>query len=284
MRRSIPIFRRGGRIGKTEPRVVPPYLIPSSVALFLASYFAARFTDAPAAWIGSYVSTALIALPAFAALWRYMGPSRAALSLCALGLFGFAIEIAGVVTGFPYGPFFYGGSLGPKLAGHVPYILPVSYAPLVVGAVAACAPPRLPPRPARVAVWVAASTLVLTLIDGVLDPGAAALGFWVWPEGGLYYGVPPSNYAGWLLSGIIACWLLVLLGKWRRLPPGGLLDSALLALAFWGGVASFEALWAPALLGAGMYAALLARRVNLERVSTSTIRKYKLQSGAREEA
>ena len=255
----------GDRIGEPKPRVVPPYLIPSSVALFLASYFAARFTDVSGAWVGSYISTTLIALPAFVVLWRYMGPRRAALSLCALGLFGFAIEITGVVTGFPYGPFFYGDSLGPRLAGHVPYILPISYVPLVIGAVAACAPPRLPVRLAGAAVWVAASTLVLTLIDGVLDPGAAALGFWVWPGGGLYYGVPPSNYAGWLLSGAVACGLLALLGKWRSPPPGGLLDSMLLALAFWCGVASFEALLAPALLGAGMYAALLARRVHLER-------------------
>lgn len=239
------------------------------MALFVASYFAARFTDVPGAWVGSYISTTLIALPAFAALWRYVGPRRAVVSLCALGLFGFAVEMLGSVTGFPYGPFFYGDSLGPKLAGHVPYVLPVSYVPLVIGAVAACAPPRLPASLSRAAVWIVASTLVLTLLDGVLDPGATMLGFWVWPGGGLYYGVPLSNYAGWLMSGVIACGLLALAGKWPGPPPGGLLDSALLAIAFWCGVAVFEALWVSALLGAGMYAALLARRTRLERARGS---------------
>lgn len=262
------MFRLSQRVRKPA-RATPRYLISGSAALFLVSYFAARFADVPGAWAGSYIFTFLIALPSFVALWRYMGPRRAALSLGALGLFGFAIETAGTVTGFPYGEFYYGDSLGPKLFGHVPYILPVSYVPLVIGAVAACAPARMPPIWGRALAcalaWAALSALALTLIDGVLDPGAAALGFWVWPEGGAYYGVPASNYAGWLLSGVMACGLLVALGRWSGPPPGGLLDSALLALAFWCGVAAFQALWIPALLGAALYGALLARRRAMER-------------------
>lgn len=252
--------RRGG-----SPERTLRYLLAASAALFAVSYFAARFTDVPGAWAGSYISTLLISLPAFAALWRYMGPRRAALSLVALGVFGFAIETTGTVTGLPYGAFYYGDSLGPKLAGHVPYILPVSYAPLVIGAVAACAPARLPVDWRRAVAWAALSALALTLLDGVLDPGAAALGFWVWPDGGVYYGVPASNYAGWVLSGALACGLLVALGRWSGPPPGGMLDSALLALAFWSGVAVFEALWTAALLGAALYAALLARRAAMRR-------------------
>lgn len=232
--------------------------------MFAVSYFAARFTGVPGVWIGSYLSTVLIALPSVLALWRYMGPRRAGLSLGALAVFGFAIETAGTVTGFPYGDFFYGDSLGPNLAGEVPYILPVSYVPLVIGAVAACSPVRaLRHTPARLALWAGLSALVLTLMDGVLDPGAAALGFWVWPDGGPYYGVPASNYAGWLLSGALGCGILVWLGRWSGQPPGALLDSALLALAFWCGIAVFEALWLPALLGILLYAALLVRRRRL---------------------
>lgn len=248
---------------KSPKGAAPAYLLAGSAALFAVSYFAARFTAVPGAWVGSYLSTALIALPSVLALWRYMGPRRAGLSLCALAVFGFAIETTGTVTGLPYGAFFYGDSLGPKLAGEVPYILPVSYVPLVIGAVAACAPARLPASAARAVLWSAASALVLTLLDGVLDPGAAALGFWVWPDGGVYYGVPASNYAGWLLSGAAACGLLVWLGRWSGPPPGALLDSALLALAFWCGISVFESLWLPALLGAGLYAALVVRRTRL---------------------
>ena len=249
-------YSGGGKTGRVAPR----YLLASSAALFLVSYFAGRFAGVPGAWVGSYICTLLIAFPSFAALWRYAGPRRAVFSLGALGAFGFAIETTGTVTGFPYGEFYYGESLGPKLFGRVPYILPVSYTPLVIGAVAACAPARPPASRARALAWAALSALVLTLLDGVLDPGAAALGFWMWPDGGAYYGVPASNYAGWLLSGAMACGLLVALGRWRGPPPGEMLDSALLALAFWCGVAVFQGLWIPALLGVALYGALLARR------------------------
>lgn len=244
---------------------MPRYLIPGSLVLFVVSYFAARFTELPGAWVGSYVSTVLIALPAFAALWGHMGARRAAVLLGALGVFGFAIETTGTVTGFPYGSFFYGDALGPKLAGHVPYILPVSYLPFVIGAVATLAPARAPITRGRAVRWALGSALLLTLLDGVLDPAAAAIGFWVWPGGGAYYGIPLSNYAGWLFSGVLASGLLVFAGRWYIPPPGRLLDSTLLALAFWCGIAFFEALWLPALLGAALYLGLLVRRYTLPR-------------------
>ena len=63
----------------------------------------------------------------------------------------------------------------------------------------------------------------------------------------------------------IACALLVALGRWSGPPPGGMVDSASLALAFWCGVAVFEALWFPAALGALLYAALLVRRSRMGR-------------------
>jgi putative membrane protein len=97
-------------------------------------------------------------------------------------------------------------------------------------------------------------------MDGVLDPGAASLRFWVWPEGGAYYGVPLSNYAGWLFSGALAAALLLSVGRWRTAPPPGLLDSAVLALAFWTGVAAFSGLIVPAFLGAALLMYLLNRR------------------------
>jgi len=46
-------------------------------------------------------------------------------------------------------------------------------------------------------------------MDIVLDPGAVALGFWSFAEGGsAFYGVPLSNYAGWALSATVAVILL----------------------------------------------------------------------------
>ena len=242
-------------------RATPRPLILASAFFFGTAYFAVRFPEVPGASVGSYVSTFLIALPSFAALFKYLGPRRAALSLLALSAFGYAIETVGVVTGLPYGSFYYGDALGQKALGLVPYLLPVSYAPLVIGAVAAAWKDSLALN-SRLH-FILRSALLLVLMDGVLDPGAAFLGFWVWPEGGAYYGVPLSNYAGWLVSGAIAAALLLSVGRWWTAPPPGLLDGAVLALAFWTGVAAFTGLIVPALLGAALLAHLFYRRVLL---------------------
>jgi len=207
-------------------------------------------------------------------LWRFLGPKRATLSLLTLSAFGYAIETTGVLSGFPYGPFYYGDSLGPKLAGLVPYLLPLSWGPLVIGAVAATAAPEgkcASRRPRALHIFSAA--VLLTLVDGVLDPGAASLGFWVWPEGGIYYGVPVTNYLGWLFSSTLASAILLALGrgilalgrgKWGRVPPPpGLLDSLLVALAFWVGIALFSGLFFPAALGSVLFSLLLHRRARL---------------------
>ena len=242
-------------------RDAPKPLILACALLFGAAFFTVRFPHVPGASVGSYVSTFLIAAPSVFALWRYLGVRRALLALVLLSLFGYAIETVGVATGFPYGKFYYGGSLGPKAFGIVPYLLPVSYVPLVIGSVAASGGSKFLSR-------VSGSTLLLVLVDGVLDPGAASLGFWIWPGSGFYYGVPASNYLGWLLSGALASALLLAIGgtTWRiATPRPGLLDSVTVAVSFWSGVAVFSGLVFPALLGFVLLAYLLRRRLRLRR-------------------
>jgi putative membrane protein len=238
-------------------RATPRPLILACALAPLAALFAVRFPDVPGAGIGSYVSTFLIALPSTIALFRYFGPRRATLSLLTLSIFAYAIESVGVATGLPYGRFYYGAALGPTLAGLVPFLLPLSYAPLVMGAVAGAwgRGPRL--------LHVAGAALLLLWMDTVLDPGATSLGFWVWPEGGVYYGVPPSNFAGWLLSGTLAATLLLATGRWSETPRPALLDSAAISTAFWTAVAAFSGIIVPALLGALLFAYLLIRRARL---------------------
>jgi len=237
-------------------RATPRPLILACALALSAALFAVRFPDVPGASIGSYVATFLIALPSTVALFRYLGPRRAIMSLLALSAFAYAIESLGVATGFPYGRFFYGDALGPTVAGLVPFLLPVSYAPLVVGAVAAAwGGPRI--------LHVAWSALILVWMDVVLDPGATSLAFWVWPEGGAYYGVPLSNFAGWLLSGTLAAALLLTTGRWTEPPRPALLDSAAISTAFWTAVAAFSGVILPALLGTVLFVFLLARRTYL---------------------
>ena len=242
----------------TQLRRTTPRLLILACALSLAAaFFAIRYPDIQGSSIGSYVSTLLIALPSAVALFRYLGPRRATLSLLAISILAYAIEAIGVTTGLPYGTFYYGDALGPRLVGIVPYLLPLSYAPLVVGAVAVAWGTRL-----RL-LHVVHATLLLVWIDAVLDPGAASLGFWVWPQGGVYYGVPLSNYAGWLLSGALATALLLATGRWSETPRPALLDSATIATSFWTGVAILSGTVVPALLGVTLFAYLLGCRSHL---------------------
>ena len=241
-------------------RRFPLRLTAACLFLLLSGYFVVRFPDARGADIASYFFNLLIALPAFIALIRQLGPGRAAVALVSVSVFGYLIEGIGVATGFPYGSFTYGDPLGPKAFGLVPFLLPLSYVPLVIGTVAVCAGGMTRLRA------IAASALLLVLVDGVLDPGAVSLGFWIWADGGPYYGVPLSNYAGWLLSGLCAAAILTLLGGRRftqRPVLPGLLDSLLLSLSFWLGVSIFSALVFPALLAAALLAFLVRRRVQL---------------------
>ncbi len=239
-------------------RATPRSLILACAVFLLAALFVVRLPNVPGASIGSYVSTFLIALPSAIALFRYLGPRQAMLSLLALSLFAYAIESFGVATGFPYGRFYYGEPLGPRIAGLVPFLLPLSYAPLVVGAVAAAWGGR-----SRL-LHITQATFLLVWMDAVLDPGATSLGFWVWPGGGLYYGVPPSNYAGWLISGAAATALILATGRWSETPRPALIDSAAIATSFWTGVAVFSGLAIPALLGAVLLVFLLLRRAHLQ--------------------
>lgn len=238
-------------------RLTPRPLLFASALAFFAAFFATRFPDVPGASVGSYVSTVLIALPSVVALFAYLGPRRALLSIVAVSVFAYAIESVGVATGFPYGVFFYDDALGPRLFGLVPYLLPVTYVPLVIGAVAAARPGG------HIAPCIFVSALLLVAVDAVLDPGATALGFWIWPEGGPYYGVPLSNFAGWLLSGAISATLLLSIGHPRTPPPPGTLDSLVLATAFWTGAALFSNLTLPTLLGFLLFAFFLIRRARL---------------------
>ena len=128
---------------------------------------------------------------------------RAGAVLLGLTAFAYGIELVGVTTGWPYGEFAYLVDLGPMLFGKVPVGLPVFYLPLVVNAYL-LALLVLDSAAARRSVRLAATMVTVVAVDLVLDPGAVAIGFWAYGAGGPYYGVPLSNYAGWLLSGAVA--------------------------------------------------------------------------------
>ena len=179
---------------------------------------------------------------------------KAAAALAALVAYSYVIEYVGVHTGVPYGDFYYGVDLGPTFGG-VPLGLPVFFIPLVMNAyllVSLLLGERARARPLRLASVVAA----VLAMDLVLDPGAVALGFWVYPDGGLYYGVPLSNYAGWVLSATVAVVTLDVAFSWESLldrlaGTEFMLDDLVSFVILWGGINAWFGNWLPVLVAAG---------------------------------
>jgi uncharacterized membrane protein len=118
---------------------------------------------------------------------------------------GFATELLGVATGRPFGHYRYSTQLGRKVGG-VPLAAAAAWAMMARPAwvVAGLISRR---RAARVALAAGA----LTAWDVFLDPRMAREGYWTWPGGGRYEGIPASNFAGWLVTGVgvFAVWSLI---------------------------------------------------------------------------
>ncbi|SFS47560.1 bisanhydrobacterioruberin hydratase [Halostagnicola kamekurae] len=128
---------------------------------------------------------------------------RALSGLAALTLYTYAIETVGVRTDWPYGAFEYSIQLGPMLFGEVPLALPLFFVPLVLNAYLLTLSAL--ERASNVAlIRLPVAILAVVAVDLVLDPGAVSIGFWTYDPAGTYYGVPASNYLGWLLSGTVA--------------------------------------------------------------------------------
>lgn len=211
------------------------FRIPLLVGTFASGLLVMPFMQAGGGG-GAAVALWLTALPALVAWFRSQEKGRAFLVVGALSCLAYLFEASSIATGFPYGPFTYGTGLGGLLADVVPWLVPVAWVPQVLAAAALV---RITVRDLRLqAIMVA---LALTLFDFVLDPPAATLlGFWNWPEGGFWYGVPWSNFLGWMLTGYVAGVLSSLAA--RPVPRYGMLTLEC-ATVFWLAVAIRAEFW-----------------------------------------
>lgn len=148
----------------------------------------------------------------------------------AIGIFlaGFSISLAaellGTATGYPFGPYSYTPQLGYRIAGLVPFNIPTSWFFMLYSSLAICG--RLLPRSDRTRGagtsgerwrWALAAGLVLTAWDVSMDPAMVRTTHWIWHltpaaeqsalgrifASDLFYGMPLSNWLGWLLTGTL---------------------------------------------------------------------------------
>ncbi|AFZ35838.1 protein of unknown function DUF422 [Stanieria cyanosphaera PCC 7437] len=130
-------------------------------------------------------------------------------------------ELLGTSTGFPFGHYRYLSGLGYKIAGLVPFTIPLSWFYLGFSAYIIA---RAGLQALKMKSWlrqvlaIAFGSLCLTSWDFVLDPAMsqAAIPFWVWDQPGAFFGMPYQNFAGWLGTGIVFMTVAALL--WRIKP------------------------------------------------------------------
>lgn len=108
-------------------------------------------------------------------------------------LLGFAIEYIGVSTGMLFGNYYYGETLGFKIA-NVPFIIGLNWF-LIIYSVAVLTDSI--PTSAVVKIMLGATLAVA--IDFLIEPVAMKFDFWSW-KGNV---VPLQNYIGWFLTSVI---------------------------------------------------------------------------------
>ncbi|WP_026735094.1 gamma-carotene 1'-hydroxylase CruF [Fischerella sp. PCC 9605] len=130
-------------------------------------------------------------------------------------------ELLGTSTGFPFGHYSYLSGLGYKIAGLVPFTIPLSW--FYVGCVSyllARAGLEVDKKPSllRHVGAIGLGALLLTSWDFVLDPAMSqtSLPFWYWQQPGAFFGMPYQNFAGWIGTGSVFMTVAALL--WRSTP------------------------------------------------------------------
>lgn len=141
----------------------------------------------------SVIAQAAAVMVILAGSW---GWRRALLTAGLIGALAWGIEFVGSSTGFPFGEYAYTDTLRPQLL-HVPLVIPLAWLMMlpVSWAVAQAIAGRVPR-------WrfVLIAVLAFTAWDLFLDPQMVSWGYWVWANPQGYFGIPWSNYAGWLLA------------------------------------------------------------------------------------
>ena len=227
--------------------------IAVAILMAVSGFFVARVPEATRPELAgvSSIFVILFAIPSYYALWRWLGTARALQVLAALGAFAIGIEAFAIATGWPYGGFDYGDKIGAKVLGLVPWTVPFAWTPQVLGAFALNAHwPFEKTRNFGFRRAIIGGTLVLLSFDLVLDPGAVQQKFWAYTHSGIYYGVPLSNFLGWLFSGAIGMAMLWALSKSvAQTPPRALMISVTWILCFWTSVCGWVGLWIPCAIG-----------------------------------
>lgn len=144
-------------------------------------------------------------------------------------------ELLGTATGLPFGAYHYTQLLGYKIGGLVPFNIPTSWFYMLYASLAICGR-LLPAKDDATSRWYWAfmAALVLTAWDVSMDPAMVKTLHWVWDVPDLsdhsgfvqffaspsFFGMPLTNWLGWLLTGTVVARLMLQIvppSQWRAL-------------------------------------------------------------------
>jgi putative membrane protein len=187
------------------------------------------------AYIASIIALLAFALPSLIGAIKQSGLVRAILIFVLLGALIIGFETIAVKTGVIYGKFSYSNILNYRFLGATPWIVALSYPPIVIGAF-----------------WLAKkisigflvpilAALFTTLTYTVLSPAMYKLMLWQWETPGRYFGIHIRSFAAWFVCAFIASLIVKLL--W------GDSDAKRLSAYSWFAIVLF---WAGVNLGVGL--------------------------------
>jgi uncharacterized membrane protein len=197
-----------------------------------------------------------------------IGMRRTALFAACLWPLALLAELSSTRTGVPFGLYHYTGETRSRelFIGDVPFMDSLSFVFLAYAswclARAVVGPPSRPST-LRTVGLASLSGVLMMLLDVVIDPAAVLGDRWFlgrvfyYPEGGVYFGVPLSNFAGWVLVGATGTGLYLQVagenGERQRSWPGVALYYAVLAFNL--AVTAWIGEWMLFTVGASIHAA-----------------------------
>ncbi|NJO79650.1 MAG: carotenoid biosynthesis protein [Cyanobacteria bacterium RM1_2_2] len=228
-------------------------LIPSGQTLF-------RWSMAGGGVVYILLGTAAVAIYAY----RTLGVRLWLAFMLPAVFISLGSELLGTSTGFPFGNYSYLSGLGYKIAGLVPFTIPLSwfYLGLASYLLARFGLTNLAARRSANLGWlghigaVVIGALLLTSWDFVLDPAMSqtALPFWYWHQPGAFFGMPYQNFVGWMGTGVVFMTVAAVL--WGKQVPQLQTTQLNLPLVVYLGNFTFAAVmsigagfWIPLLLG-----------------------------------
>ena len=122
----------------------------------------------------------------------------ALLIAAAVPAMGWGVEFIGSRTGIPFGRYHYTDRLQPQV-GRVPVLIPLAWLMMLP---AAWAIADVITQEHNLAFSVV-SGAAFTTWDLFLDPQMVGWGLWKWQKPGGYFGIPWTNYLGWMLASTV---------------------------------------------------------------------------------